>query len=166
MKQQKIYIAGFDVFKKDSLDIGKEYQNLCSKYGFIGLYPLDNQVDFVQEKQKIASDIFHANRTMIHQCDIVIANMNTFRGKEADSGTIWECGYASALGKKVYGYMDDTSAYVEKFRSDEKEILDGISYDKNGMAIEDFNHPINLMIACSSKIFQGKFEDVLKEIKE
>jgi len=154
------------VFKKDSLDIGKEYQNLCKKYGFTGLYPLDNQVNFLQEKQKIASDIFLANKAMIDKCDIVIANLNQFRGKEADSGTIWECGYASALNKEVYGYMDDVSPYVAKFTDDEKEIVEGISYDKNEMVIEDFNHPINLMIACSSQIFQGDFENVLKEIKK
>ena len=163
---KKIYIAGFDVFKKDSLDIGKEYQNLCTKYGFIGLYPLDNQVDFAQEKQKIALDIFLANKAMIQQCDIIIANMNLFRGKEADSGTIWECGYAFAMGKKVYGYMDDTSAYVAKFCNDEKVIVDGVSYDNAEMMIEDFNHPINLMIACSSEIFQGNFENVLNVIKK
>ena len=152
------------MFKKDSLDIGKKYQNLCTRYGFEGLYPLDNQVNFLQEKQKIASDIFFANKEMIDKCDIVIANLNLFRGKEADSGTIWECGYAFAMGKKVYGYMDDTSDYIAKFTDDEKNEVDGVMYDSNDMMIEDFNYSINLMIACSTKIYRGNFEDVLKEI--
>jgi hypothetical protein len=30
------------------------------------------------------------------------------------------------------------------------------------MVIENFNYPINLMIACSSQIVKGEFEDVLK----
>ena len=162
----KIYIAGPDVFEKDSIEIGKRYVEFCTKYGFEGLYPLDNVIDFNQDKQKIAMDIFQANKNLIEQCDIVVANLNTFRGKEADSGTIWECGYGFALGKKVYGYMNEVNDYVDQFSSEEKEIIDGIVYDKDGKAIEDFSHPINLMIACSvNKIIKGGFEKVLKEIK-
>lgn len=48
---KKIYIAGFDVFEPNSIEIGKKYVELCKKYGFIGLYPLDNVVDFNQEKR-------------------------------------------------------------------------------------------------------------------
>ncbi len=159
MKQ--IYIAGFDVFKKDSIQIGEYYVQLCEKYGYLGLYPLDNKVDFTQAKQKIAQDIFVANKKMIDQCDIVIANLNAFRGKEVDTGTAWECGYAFGLGKKVYGYMDNTNDYITTFDKTYKE--DGFTYDSDDMSIEDFGYPINLMISCSvDKIVQGSFEDVLK----
>lgn len=49
---KKIYIAGPDVFEQDSIEIGKNYVKLCKKYGYKGLYPLDNIVDFKQEKEK------------------------------------------------------------------------------------------------------------------
>ena len=157
-KKLKIYIAGPDVFEKDSIEIGKKYCEFCSIYGHEGLYPLDNIVDFNQAKQKIAQDIYLANKKLIDECDIVIANINSFRGKEADSGTIWECGYATGLGKKVYGYMDSSLSYIERFSEEEKE--------KENRDIEDFDYPINLMIACSvEKIIVGGFEDVLKDIK-
>jgi len=161
---KKIYIAGPDVFEPNSIEIGKTYSQLCQKYDFKGLYPLDNVVNFKQEKKKIALDIYKANIKLIQNADIVIANLNPFRGKEADSGTIWECGYAIGLGKKVYGYMNNTSDYVEQFSKDEKELVDGNYIDSNGKTIEDFEHPINLMIACSSiEIVEGGFEDVLKQ---
>ncbi|QOY54803.1 nucleoside 2-deoxyribosyltransferase [Candidatus Sulfurimonas marisnigri] len=162
---KKIYIAGPDVFEPNSIEIGKEYSALCKEYGFKGLYPLDNIVDFSQEKKKIAKDIFVANVNLIEEADIVIANLNPFRGKEADSGTIWECGYASALGKKVYGYMDDTSEYINQFSKDEKKLVNNLHVDSNGKSIEDFSHPINLMIACSCyEIIKGRFEDVLSSL--
>lgn len=162
---EKIYIAGFDVFKIDSIEVGKKYVELCSDYGFIGLYPLDNEVDFNQDKRKIASDIFQANKKMIEESDIVIANLNSFRGYEADSGTVWECGYATGLGKKVYGYMQDTSDYIDRFNKSEINPQRDYTLDKDGLVIEDFNHPINLMIACSvENIIEGGFEDVLKSI--
>ena len=165
MKKLKIYIAGPDVFEQDSIAIGKRYCELCSKYGFEGLYPLDNIVDFNQPKQKIAQDIYIANKKLIDTCDIVIANLNPFRGKEADSGTIWECGYATGLGKRVYGYMDNDLSYVDQFSDTEKMLKDGILVDLDSKVIEDFGYQINLMIACSvEEIVIGGFEDVLKQI--
>lgn len=162
---KKIYIAGFDVFESNSIEIGKKYVQLCKNYGFEGLYPLDNIVDFNQEKRKIAQDIFKANVNLINQCDIVIANLNSFRGKEADSGTVWECGYATALEKKVYGYMKKEQNYIDSFSKDEKKVIDDVTYDLENRVIEDFDYPINLMIACSvEKIIFGEFEDCLKEI--
>ncbi len=157
---KKIYIAGPDVFELDSVAIGKKLVTLCEKYGFEGLYPLDNVVDFNQPKNKIAQDIYHANVAMIDKADIVIANLNMFRGKEADSGTVWECGYAHAKGKEVYGYMQSTRNYIEEF---EPKKQDGMNLDENNTIIEDFDYPINLMIACSCvEIVEGGFEDVLK----
>ena len=162
---QKIYIAGPDVFEPNSIEIGKDYCDLCDKHGLKGLYPLDNVVDFKQAKKKIAQDIYKANVNLIHQSDIVIANLNPFRGKEADSGTIWECGYAHALGKTVYGYMDNTDDYIYQFDEKDKKLVDNNYVDSNSKSIEDFNHPINLMIACSCiKIVKGGFEDVLKKL--
>ncbi|WP_428738731.1 nucleoside 2-deoxyribosyltransferase [Sulfurimonas sp.] len=164
---KKVYIAGPDVFEQDSIEIGKQLVALCKEYGYEGLYPLDNVVDFSQEKHKIAKDIFDANVAMIEKADIVIANLNQFRGKEADSGTVWECGYASALGKEVYGYMENTNNYIDTFEHSEKFQREGYEVDKYERLIEDFDHPINLMIACSVKeIIEGSFEDVLKGLTQ
>ena len=52
---KKIYIAGPDVFKQNSQEIAKKYKQICKDNNFEGLYPLDNVVDFNQEKHKISS---------------------------------------------------------------------------------------------------------------
>ncbi len=161
----KIYIAGPDVFERDSIEIGIKYSKLCEDYGYKGNYPLDNVIDFNQKKKKIAYDIFIANEELIKESDIVIANLNPFRGKEPDSGTIWECGYAYGLGKKVYGYMKNRAPYLEQFKDNEKDIEGDLTFDKDDKMIEDFDYPVNLMIACSTiEIVEGGFEDVLKKI--
>ena len=59
---KKIYLAGFDVFYPDSVERGKRLKKLCEKYGFIGLYPLDNECDTAEE-------IFSANTEMIKNSD-------------------------------------------------------------------------------------------------
>ena len=161
---KKVYIAGFDVFKKDAVAIGKRYKELCRAYGFEGLYPFDNEVDFDMPKREIACAIYKANVEMIERCDIVVANLNPFRGKESDSGTVWECGYALGRGKKVYGYLDSLRPYKENF--EKVEYKEGVLYDENEMVIEDFDYPLNLMLACSIELIRGDFEDVLRVIRD
>jgi len=164
---KKIYIAGPDVFEKDAIEIGKRYVALCEEYGFEGLYPLDNVVDFNQPKPKIAQDIFLANKKMIESCDIVIANLNPFRGKEPDSGTVWECGFGLALGKRVYAYMSDTRPYIEQFGSNERQKKEHGYVDMQGRFIEDFDSPLNLMLSCSIvEIVEGDFRDALEVVRE
>ncbi|WP_297442114.1 nucleoside 2-deoxyribosyltransferase [Sulfurimonas sp.] len=161
---KKIYIAGPDVFEQNSIEIGKKLVSLCEKYGYIGLYPLDNVVDFSQPKHKIATDIFKANVKMIQESDIIVANLNAFRGKEPDSGTVWECGYGYGIGKEVYGYMQETKEYIESFSAEEKREENGMFWDNENRFIEDFSNPVNLMIAHSAKVIQGDFETVLKTL--
>lgn len=166
---KKIYIAGFDVFKNDATAIGNEYKKLCESYGFIGMFPLDNLADYSGDSVDIAKEIFIANKKLIEKSDLVIANLNPFRGKEPDSGTVWECGYAFGLGKKVYGYIEEDKDYIERFESSEKiksNPINGLYLDSNGMIIEDFDNPFNLMISCSlEKTVIGGFENALKEVK-
>ncbi|WP_434636337.1 nucleoside 2-deoxyribosyltransferase [Sulfurimonas sp. NW7] len=162
---KKIYIAGPDVFEPDSVAIGKNLVQLCQKYGYEGLYPLDNIVDFSQQKHKIAQNIFDANIAMIQEADIVIANLNPFRGKEPDSGTVFECGYAYGLKKEVYGYLSPACNYIDRFTEDERFAKEGSFYDLDARVIEDFDYPLNLMLSCSTKIIEGSFETVLKFLK-
>ncbi|ADN09033.1 nucleoside 2-deoxyribosyltransferase [Sulfurimonas autotrophica] len=162
---KKIYIAGPDVFEQNSIEIGKKLVKMCKKYGYEGLYPLDNVVDFSQSKHKTAQDIFDANIAMIQKADIVIANLNPFRGKEPDSGTVFECGFAYGLKKEVYGYLSHTCNYLDSFNEDEKFAKEGYFCDDKKRLIEDFDYPLNLMLSCSTKILEGDFETVLKFLK-
>lgn len=150
MEKKKIYIAGPDVFAPDAVELGIKYKIICEKYGFIGLYPFDNEAITSRE-------IFMANRELIEEADILVANINFFRGQCMDDGTAWEICYAKDHGKIVYGYTSDKRSLRSKIG--EK--------DKDGNTVEDFGHPINLMISESCDgIFQGDFEDCIKAISK
>ena len=58
---KKIYIAGFDVFKPDSIEIGKEYKATCREFGFTGLYPLDNEIQSSWSKETARDFIYTKN---------------------------------------------------------------------------------------------------------
>ena len=47
--RKAIYLAGFDVFAPDAKERGKKMQELCTKMGYTGLYPLDNEADTAAE---------------------------------------------------------------------------------------------------------------------
>ena len=62
--------------------------------------------------------------------------------------------------------MGTALSYIDQFSDDEKHIRDNAYIDNQGEVIEDFNHPINLMIACSvEKIIVGGFEDCIKSLQ-
>ncbi len=94
---KSLYLAGFDVFREDALDWGKQLKALCAEYGFEGLYPLDKQVPAGLHGPEAARWIYDANIALIRQADMVMANLDDFRGPgEPDSGTAFEVGFAVA----------------------------------------------------------------------
>lgn len=142
MKQ--IYLAGFDVFAPDAKQRGAAMKLQCAEHGFIGLYPLDNEADS-------AKAIFKGNLALIDSCDLVIANLNPFRGAEPDSGTAFEVGYAHAKGIPVIGYLSDARTMQEKLGT----------HDKEGFSVENFAHPLNLMLSEAATIVEGTLANAL-----
>ena len=141
---KKVYLAGFDVFAPDARQRGMRMKMMCAEKGMIGLYPLDNEADS-------AADIFSGNCGLIDQADVVVANLNPFRGAEPDSGTCFEVGYAFAKGKTVYGYVSDARCLRDRIGE----------RDENGFSVEDFGLPVNLMLACGAHIVEGDFAAAL-----
>lgn len=142
---KKIYLAGPDVFEPDALDIGESLKRLASQYGFIGLFPLDNNISTKGTPHEVAKAIRDANIKLIKSADIIMANLNPFRGIEPDSGTIFEVGFATALNKDVYCYAADRREMIERIR--EKQLLDDTAtLCLDGKTIEDFQLSHNLMM--------------------
>ncbi len=140
-----IYLAGPDVFEPDALNIGENLKKLASQYGFIGLFPLDNNIPDKETPHEVAKAIRDANIKLIESADIVMANLNPFRGIEPDSGTVFEVGFATALNKDVYCYAADRREMIERIR--EKQQLDAAAtLCLDGKTIEDFQLSHNLMM--------------------
>ncbi|MDR2443458.1 MAG: nucleoside 2-deoxyribosyltransferase, partial [Deltaproteobacteria bacterium] len=103
-----------------------------------------------------AAEIVTFNIEAIGQADAVIANLNPFRGAEPDSGTVFECGYAYGLGKKVFGYLSDHRDMVTKVKdlSNSNEAI-----CRDGTMVEDFGQPLNIMLAISmEKLYHDVWE--------
>lgn len=158
----KIYLAGPDVFRENAQEHFTLLKELCKEHGHEGLSPFDNEVNTNIVKELLPKIIFDANRYLIRKCDVVLANLDMFRGPNVDDGTAWEIGYALALGKKIYGYTDthDVSLKVKTLAT----IDDMGDYP----LIENFNLPNNLMIvesiSASGGTIESCFHEALKRI--
>lgn len=155
-----IYLAGPDVFRPDALAWAESARRLLAGVGHRALIPLDNE-------EKTAAGIYRANVALIDEADGVLANLNPFRGREPDSGTCFEIGYAVALGKPVVGYLSDGRTQLDKLGAHYGELLqrrDGRPVDPQGLAIEDFALPVNLMLGVSCRIVEGDLGRALAEL--
>lgn len=65
-------IAGPDVFRSNTKEYFENIKKLCKLYNIIALCPSDNQLT-------LSKDIFNNNINLIKECDIVIANLMSFR---------------------------------------------------------------------------------------
>lgn len=152
-RRPHVYLAGFDVFRRDALEHGARLVAACAQYGFEGVYPLDAQAPPDLDGPRQAAWIYHANVEAIRAADIVMANVNDFRGPgEPDSGTAFEIGYAAALGKEIWAYTSDEGTLIERVPS----VPDAQGrVCERGYLVEDFGLAKNLMIACSARLVQG-----------
>lgn len=146
----KVYLAGPDVFFPNAREIGFEKKRICGKYGFEGLFPLDNELQTADlSKSDAAKAIFQANCNAMDVADLVIANMMPFRGVSTDAGTAFEVGYAYAQGKPVFGYGSDGLAYLERVLKADLGARVDPPCDGQGMHVEDFDLTDNLMLVCA-----------------
>jgi nucleoside 2-deoxyribosyltransferase len=139
-----VYLAGPDVFEPDALIQGEKLKALCAAFGFEGLFPLDNVIGEHDHPHRTAEAIRAANLDLIRRADIVMANLNPFRGFEPDSGTVYEVGFAEALGKPVFAYAADRRHMIERLREHQQLTADA-RICSEGKSIESFALSHNLM---------------------
>ena len=142
----KIYLAGPDVFLPDAIEVGRHKVEICAAHGLTGLYPLDNAVDLTAADASLA--IFKGNEAMMDAADAIIANLTPFRGPSADAGTVYELGYAAGRGKFCLAYSNDPTPYRDRVARiyDVTTSADGRLIDPEGLTVEDFGWPDNLMM--------------------
>ena len=140
----KLYLAGPEVFLANASDIGAAKKALCEKYGFIGLFPLDCEIQ-AASPHATGLAISVANEALIRDADAVVANLTPFRSPSADVGTVYELGLARGLGKPIHGYSNTPVLYTERVKA--AAGFDATRQtDAQGMHIEAFELHDNLMI--------------------
>ena len=147
-KQLKVYLAGPDVFLPDAPLVAEKKKDLCFAYGFLGLFPADLDLS-TTPGALFGETVYKRNAEMMRSADLGIFNLTPFRGPSADSGTVFELGVMSALGKPCFGYTNDTRDFLARVkafyaaqRQDSAPTYDALAEkwrDGEGMVVEHFN---------------------------
>lgn len=165
MDKPVVYLAGPERYDADSAEQYAEMKARCAERGWYALVPTDAApgVPSVSsdDPYTMAYHTFERQQQHVRNCDILIANLNDFHGWEPDADTSFECGMAYQLGKRLFGYMSDTTRMIDRIPNlgPEREYRDAC-----GCNAENFNYPINLMFASSMPIYQGAFQEILEQI--
>jgi nucleoside 2-deoxyribosyltransferase len=165
--RRPIYLAGTMVFETAPRDTFAEMKRLCEQAGFDGVTPIDEDIDLATiPKPEAARAIRLGNMRKIRECHGVVANITNFRGPNADDGTAWEMGYAEGLGKAVVPYSTSGyRTYAELVAAEQDVPLehagDGRLFAIDGMAVEDFGLPANLMLSAADVPVQPSFAAAL-----
>ena len=148
----RVYLAGPDVFFPDPVAWAEQKKTICDRHGLIGVSPLDDLADEPNDWSEYPfwRRIALRNEAHIKSCHCLIANLTPFRGPSADVGTIYEVGFARALGLKLFGYATTTELFLprtlEAIGDATKTLPDGTYLDRDGLLVEQFGLFDNLMI--------------------
>ena len=154
----RVYLAGPDVFVAEAGCRGALLKRMCAQAGLQPVFPLDPAPQPERPVEAVANRIALGNEAHIRGCDAVIANLTPFRGPGADAGTVYEIGFARALGLVVFGWSESSDTYADRCLAADPDACrdgDGRLRGSDGMEIEEFGLPDNLMIACGIEASGG-----------
>ena len=175
-----VYLAGPEVFLPDGMQIVVAKAKLCVQYGFKANIPSDNSIVIPRGAgpTEISRDIYKANVATMKSSDFGVFDLTPFRGHSADSGTVFELGLMTGLGKPVFGYTNVPGDYIDRIGL-KQQVPDPNSpapanmlwRDSHGWHIENFGNADNLMIDSAVELggapmvrnfggFPGRFEDL------
>jgi nucleoside 2-deoxyribosyltransferase len=138
----KVYFAGPDVFLPNYDAFVQKMKARAIALGLQPIFPGDTVLDG-------AAEIVSFNLASIRGTDLVIANLNPFRGLEPDSGTVFECGYAVSQGKKVLAHVTDHRDLLTKLRAWPQGPGPDSTVCSDGSQVENFGHPLNIMLSLT-----------------
>ncbi len=159
----RIYLAGPGVFRTDEVEVGRAKKDLCARYGFEGVFPMDPVPGAQARDEADPHDIYRVCVAHMERCDILIADMTPFRGPSMDVGTAFEMGFATARGMPIFGYSNALGPYNERVPTGPSN-GDARPRDIDGLLIEEFGLQDNLMVAfgCSDSEVHSSLETALE----
>ncbi|MDN8613499.1 nucleoside 2-deoxyribosyltransferase [Variovorax ginsengisoli] len=150
----RIYLAGPDVFLPDRDRIFAALKADCARLGLAGVAPIDAPLALAASASDDAraQAIYEGNVALIRESDGVVANLASFRGQEPDAGTVFEVGFAVALGLPVVGYGVPQGSYAERVQAAiacRRDAAGEVTEAATGTVVEGLGQPLNLMLSRS-----------------
>jgi nucleoside 2-deoxyribosyltransferase len=154
-----IYLSGPDQWAPEAPDLMARKRHMVEA---AGLKPLDGRAQIAIDTDNgevAAREIYADALSRLRRSDAVIANLTPWRGVGCDPATAFEVGFAAALGKPVFAYMNVLSEEEAELQGRVDLLFgaqlgeDGLWRDPDGAQIEDFGLPESLMLWAEARSF-------------
>jgi HD superfamily phosphohydrolase/nucleoside 2-deoxyribosyltransferase len=152
-----IYFAGPEVFNtnRDDQATAEEWGK---RHGYRILHPARHS--HIKDQTEIYKRCCEDTR----DCDVIVADLNNFRGRCMDDGTAIELGMAQRSGAAILGYKEGKEDPIA--RHGPPRLKGNLHVDENGYFIEEASDR-NLMIMQSlDDVFYGPREQTLERIAQ
>jgi nucleoside 2-deoxyribosyltransferase len=156
---ETLFLSGPDLWFPDAPLLMARRREVCEAAGFRAVSGRDTPLVETESSEAMAREIYAGVLERLRAADAVIANLTPWRGVGADSGAAFEAGFAAALGKPVFAYINVTTEEEAEYRSRVERALGGIPgedgrlRDGEGGEIEDFDLPETLMLWAEARRF-------------
>ena len=159
MRIASIFLSGPDQWLPDAGGLLTRKRALCEAAGFVAITGLDGERREKDVTEAMAREAYAGALANLRQADAVIANLSPWRGPNCDPGSAFEIGFASALGKPVFAYMNVSDEDDADYRMRVEAMLGAVPddlgrwRDPEGATVEDFGLPETLMLWAESRRF-------------
>lgn len=154
-----VYLSGPECWAPGAEALIARQRNLCEAAGITPVRPAATALD-AEDSSEIAARALYAEALAgLRQADAVIANLTPWRGPSGHPATAFEAGFAAALGKPVFAYMNVRDEGEAEYAA-RVDGLVGVSVNEQGvlrdpeeMAVEDFGLPETAMLWAEARRF-------------
>ena len=159
MRIASLYLAGPDLWFPGAAALIARKRELCRVAGFDAVTGRDGEPVERAATEALARELYAQALAGVRRTDALIANLTPWRGPGCDPAAAFEAGFASALAKPVFAYMnvedEDEADYVGRV-----EAMVGAAPDDDGgwrdgedCEVEDFGLPESLMLWAEARRF-------------
>jgi len=154
-----IYLSGPERWTMDPTALMARQRKLCEAAGVEPLFAGDTPLVERDGSEAMARELYAATLSSLRRADAVIANLTPWRGPSAHPAAAFEAGFASALGKPMFAYMnvahEADAEYAARVEGMNGGVVgeDGVLRDAEATAIEDFGLPETVMLWAEARRF-------------
>lgn len=154
-----VYLSGPERWSSDAADLKAEERRLCAAAGITAVFADDVPLVEQDGSEAMARELYAGALAALRKADAVIVNLTPWRGPSAHPAMAFEAGFASALGKPVFAFInladEEDADYRERVETIVGAVLDeeGVWRDGEGMEIEDFGLPETVMLWAEARRF-------------
>ncbi len=156
---ETVFLAGPDLWYPDAEEHLARKAEMCLLAGFTALAGRSEGLVETEPSEAMAREIYALALERLRQADAVIVNLTPWRGPNADPGAAFVAGFASALGKPVFAYLNVISEDEADYRGRVEVTMgavpgeDGRWRDLDDAEIEGLDLPEDVMLWAEARRF-------------